>query len=674
MNKKTVLKLAFLLLLPLIAKTQSQNNELDSIYIALKTAPDDSVKMRVFSVLKTFYMEKDRDSAMFYTEQALKLANKLKQPLWMVDLLLSKAYILQKQGNLPMAFKIINESMAITQDERIENNLYVFAKTRVGFDPHKYRLELIGNAYHQLGNTYSQAGNKEKAIASYKEVIRIAEQTKNERSIVNPNMNIGSIYYELNKLDSAMHYSRKAIWHSNNSGYKTYQGIMLRIVASVFFKQKQMDSAKYYYWKSLSVGREQENIAGVISTILSLAQLYESTANNDSMYYYANLGYRMASSLKVGPQIAIFAELVSKTFKNRGVADSALAYLIISKQVADSIYKVRTEKLTEFQNLAFEEQLQLEKKVQDNIVYKNKIRTIGLFSGLSLLTIIVLIFYRNNRQKQKANHILQTTLADLQSAQSQLIQSEKMASLGELTAGIAHEIQNPLNFVNNFSEVSNELIDEIQEELDKGQIQEVKAIATNIKQNLDKINYHGKRADAIVKGMLQHSRSSTGQKELTDINALCDEYLRLAYHGIRAKDSSFNATLETDFDTTIGQIMIQPQEMGRVVLNLINNALYAVGDKKKVQKEGYKPTVKVSTKKNGNLVVLSVEDNGSGIPDTIKDKIFQPFFTTKPTGQGTGLGLSLSYDIIKAHGGNLTVNSTVNTGTAFHITLPITNT
>ena len=670
MNKKTVLKLAFLLLLPLIAKTQSKRIELDSMYTALKTAPNDSVKMRVLGTLKTFFMEKDRDSALFYTEQGLTLANKLKQPLWMVDFLLSKAYLLQKQGNLPLAFKLINESMSITQDERTEKNIYSSAKTRDSFDPHKYRLDLIANAYHLLGNTYSQAGNKEKAIASFKEVIRIAEQTKNERSIVNPNMNIGAIYYDLNKLDSAMHYSRKAIWHSNNSGYITYQGNMLRTVANVFFKQKQIDSAKYYYWKSLSVGREHENLAGIISTILSLAQLYESTANNDSMYYYANLGYRMASSLKVGSQIATFAELVSKTFKNRGVTDSALAYLFISKQIADSIYKVRTEKLTEFQNLAFEEQLRLEKKVQDNIVYKNKIRTIGLFSGLSLLTIIVLIFYRNNRQKQKANHILQKTLADLQSAQSQLIQSEKMASLGELTAGIAHEIQNPLNFVNNFSDVSNELIDEMKTELDKGEIIAAKETAEDIRQNLEKINHHGKRADAIVKGMLQHSRTNSGKKEPTDINALCDEYLRLAYHGLRAKDKSFNAKFETNLDPNVGLLDIIPQDIGRVLLNLINNAFYATNERQKKGEPDYEPLVMVETKKLKDHVGITVTDNGMGIPDVIKEKIFQPFFTTKPTGQGTGLGLSLSYDIIKAHDGSIKVESSQGKGSSFRILIP----
>lgn len=270
----------------------------------------------------------------------------------------------------------------------------------------------------------------------------------------------------------------------------------------------------------------------------------------------------------------------------------------------------------------------------------------------------------------------ENTLIELQATQKQLIQSEKMASLGELTAGIAHEIQNPLNFVNNFSEVSNELIDEMNDELDKGDVEEAKAIAADVKQNLEKINHHGKRADAIVKGMLQHSRTSSGQKELTDINALCDEYLRLAYHGLRAKDKSFNATLKTDFDETIGKINLVPQDIGRVVLNLITNAFYAVTDKQRqAVNDNYEPTVTVSTKKANGNVIVSVEDNGNGIPEHIRDKIFQPFFTTKPTGQGTGLGLSMSYDIVtKGHGGELKVETGGNDpdtpATTFIIRLP----
>jgi signal transduction histidine kinase len=279
------------------------------------------------------------------------------------------------------------------------------------------------------------------------------------------------------------------------------------------------------------------------------------------------------------------------------------------------------------------------------------------------------------KEIEKAYHTLKTT-------QTQLIQSEKMASLGELTAGIAHEIQNPLNFVNNFSDVNSELIEELEQEVDKGNLNEVKLIAADIKENEQKINHHGKRADAIVKGMLQHSRASSGKKEPTDINALADEYLRLSYHGLRAKDKDFNAVpinigIKTDFDASIGKIEVVPQDIGRVLLNLYNNAFYAASlPSKGGFKKGDNPTVWVGTKRISSLsgaggLKISVRDNGPGIPSNIVDKIFQPFFTTKPTGQGTGLGLSLSYDIVKAHGGELKVETKEGEGAEFNIILPI---
>ncbi|WP_372946807.1 ATP-binding protein [Mariniphaga sp.] len=282
---------------------------------------------------------------------------------------------------------------------------------------------------------------------------------------------------------------------------------------------------------------------------------------------------------------------------------------------------------------------------------------------------------------EEKNIALNKAINKLKSTQTQLIQAEKMASLGELTAGIAHEIQNPLNFVNNFSELSKELIGEMNEELAVGNWQLAKEIAGDVEHNLEKINHHGKRAADIVKGMLQHSRTSTGLKEPTDINALADEYLRLAYHGFKAKDKSFKAQFKTDFDPNLPKINLVPQDIGRVLLNLINNAFYAVkappppkGGIKETQSE-YKPLVIVKTSHlppSGGMrgaCLISVADNGNGIPDSIKDKIFQPFFTTKPTGSGTGLGLSLSYDIVKAHGGELKVDSQEGIGTVFSVIL-----
>jgi signal transduction histidine kinase len=275
------------------------------------------------------------------------------------------------------------------------------------------------------------------------------------------------------------------------------------------------------------------------------------------------------------------------------------------------------------------------------------------------------------QQVTERTYELKRSLENLKLTQAQLIYSEKMASLGELTAGIAHEIQNPLNFVNNFSEVNKELLIEMKDEINKGNTDEVKAIANDVIDNEEKIHFHGKRADAIVKGMLQHSRTSKVQKEPTDINALADEYLRLSYHGLRAKDKEFNGDFRTNFDEGIGKIDVVPQDIGRVLLNLYNNAFYSVNEKKKKLNGAFEPTVEVSTRRVGNKVELSVKDNGIGIPQEVVDKIFQPFFTTKPTGQGTGLGLSLSYDVINAHGGEIKVDSKVGEGTEFVVVLPL---
>jgi signal transduction histidine kinase len=338
-------------------------------------------------------------------------------------------------------------------------------------------------------------------------------------------------------------------------------------------------------------------------------------------------------------------------------------------------------KVQQVQSIAFKGEIKEREQRQYALLqqtqYRNRVKIFIVLGVAVALLSVALILWRNNRHKQKANALLQRkntqieqTLAQLKATQAQLIQSEKMASLGELTAGIAHEIQNPLNFVNNFSEVNNELMNELVEEVNKKNYDEVKTIAVTILENEEKISQHGKRADAIVKNMLQHSRVSTGQKEPTDINALADEYLRLSYHGMRAKDKSFNPEIKTDFDNSIGKINIIPQDIGRVLLNLYNNAFYAVNEKKKTSDENYQPTISAQTKKINDRVEIRVADNGNGIPQKVIDKIFQPFFTTKPTGQGTGLGLSLVYDIIKAHGGEIKAETKEGEYSEFIILLP----
>lgn len=301
--------------------------------------------------------------------------------------------------------------------------------------------------------------------------------------------------------------------------------------------------------------------------------------------------------------------------------------------------------------------------------------------GLVLSIIIWFIIYYRSLWLKEENKILEQRVSErteqlrnkieeLKSTQSQLIQSEKMASLGELTAGIAHEIQNPLNFVNNFSDVNRELIDEMQEDIKNGNYEEALLLSEDIKSNEEKIMHHGKRADSIVKGMLQHSRNNVGEKEPIDINALCEEYIRLAYHGLRAKDKTFNATLETHLDPSIEKVNVVPQDLGRVILNILNNAFYAVKEKSKSGIEDYVPKVEISTLKEPRQVLITIKDNGTGIPETAKDKIFQPFYTTKTAGNGTGLGLSLSYDIVKSHNGELKVSSIEGEGTEFTILIP----
>jgi signal transduction histidine kinase len=458
---------------------------------------------------------------------------------------------------------------------------------------------------------------------------------------------------------------------------RKYQAEPYLHIGEIHQQMGNIDPARENFEKAIRVSEQQNNPAKQGDAHLQLAHLYQSLSKTDSSLFHAKKALEAFNLVGKEKSKAAAYRKISDYYWDQNKADSSFSYLRLATILNDSLDKIEKEKFREFQVEGFNEALRLQELEKGKIQTQTKIRTYAMLAGLGVFLIIGLILYRNNRQKQKANRVLETTLSNLKSTQSQLIQSEKMASLGELTAGIAHEIQNPLNFVNNFSEVNRELAEELELEIDKGNYTDAKAIARDIKENEGKINHHGKRADAIVKAMLQHSRSSSGIKEPTDINALADEYLRLAYHGLRAKDNSFNATLKTDFDESIGKINIIPQDIGRVLLNLYNNAFYAVKPPNPLKGDNYEPTVIISTKLlkpppgGGGLgVLISVKDNGIGISQKVLDKIFQPFFTTKPTGQGTGLGLSLAYDIIKAHGGEINVETQQGEETIFIIQLP----
>ena len=438
---------------------------------------------------------------------------------------------------------------------------------------------------------------------------------------------MGSIYAQMGNVEMADNFFSKAITISDPISSIARKFPFYRNYISFLLENDRITGAKEQAYQLLALGEENNNNTLKLAGATFLRQVFDRMQQTDSAYYYSRV------------EADINGIIFSQSNKNK------------------------------IQTMVFNEQLrQFEEETKKN-EFRNQLRQYGLVTGLGVFIMIATFLYRGNRQKNKANKILETTLSHLNATQTQLIHSEKMASLGELTAGIAHEIQNPLNFVNNFSEVNKELIGEMREGIEKGDYEEVKALARDIVENEDKILHHGRRAEGIVKGMLQHSRTSSNQKEPTDLNALCDEYLRLAYHGLRAKDKSFNAEMETDFDKSIGKINVVPQDIGRVLLNLITNGFYAVSEKKKSQQEGYLPTLTITTKREGDTVVISVKDNGNGIHENIKEKIFQPFFTTKPTGQGTGLGLSLSYDIVKAHGGELKVESKEGEGTVFIVVI-----
>ncbi|WP_241738117.1 tetratricopeptide repeat-containing sensor histidine kinase [Hymenobacter polaris] len=379
-------------------------------------------------------------------------------------------------------------------------------------------------------------------------------------------------------------------------------------------------------------------------------------------------------------------DLLAAVQEQQGQYQAALGYQRAATRLQDSIFnQQKSQQLlaTDARYQARARQAQIGQLAADNTRQQRQL--LGLLAGLGMIVGLAAVLWRSNRQRLKANALLErqkaelqtqrdhTTqaLADLRATQNQLIQKEKMASLGELTAGIAHEIQNPLNFVNNFADVSAELVAELKEAQAAGDGEEVAALADDLSQNLGKIHQHGQRAAGIVRGMLEHSRQSTGERQPTDVNALCDEYLRLAYHGLRAKDKSFNATLETDFAPSLPVVEAVAGDLGRVLLNLLTNAFYAVQQRQQAGEAGYQPTVSMSTRQVGGSVEIRVADNGTGMPAEVQAKIFQPFFTTKPTGEGTGLGLSLSYDIItKAHGGSLNVASQAGEGTTFTVRLP----
>ncbi|MBS1747800.1 MAG: tetratricopeptide repeat protein [Bacteroidetes bacterium] len=541
-------------------------------------------------------------------------------------------------------------------------------------------ITFLKTAWGYMGYAYSQVGDHETALTYYIK----AQQAADSLGFVDGNLenNIGEDYRLSGKYPQAIAAYWKALAIEKNPGNTA---IFKSNLADVYVKINDLSNAFSYAFAALPFFQKYNVVDGVAWAENILARAYLKKDMIDSALFYSSHGLQAAQQSNTLEYLRDNTQTLSDAYAQKKDFGNAYHYYLQYIIYRDSMNNA------EIRNKAGLMQYQFHKEKTDaqiaalNVEKKNQHNMLMIVLGvLGLIVIGSILLLRNIRQKQKANSQLQKTLVDLKSTQAQLIQSEKMASLGELTAGIAHEIQNPLNFVNNFSEVNKEMLEELKAERVKSNTERDEALQdeliNDVIENSEKINHHGQRAAAIVKGMLQHSRASSGKKEPTDINALCNEYLRLSYHGMRAKDKDFNCEMKTDFDNSIGKINIAPQDIGRVILNLINNAFYAVNEKKKQSSNSYQPTAKIITRRISDTVEIRVIDNGNGIPEKIKDKIFQPFFTTKPTGSGTGLGLSLSYDIVKAHGGEINVNTeenealpddTVGWGTEFIIQLPL---
>jgi len=656
--------LSFLLLFSIPSSTNAQSLISDELRKELLSTPNDSNKVKKLLTATDYMSFTQPDSAIFYADSIINFSERIK-----FEYGKARGYQLKADGYLykgDYSHGLYFSQQALHLLQFLNDEIAIFG------------------ARIQLGNLFSESGDYKKAIAEMHKARAMTnsigssyyDRTTDTTILggirkMQINYELGKVYLAANVLDSALMLAKAAFKLDQDLKHDWSSPPIL--LGDVYYKTNDYQSALLSYNTKTTYNFDIDSAKNFIGKSLVFAKIH----HEDSCILYAGKALKISERIKYSKGAMQASHILSQIYENIDPKKS-IAYYKISTALKDSLYS--RDKVNQFNSVVFNEELRkLDAKAAEEAA-RNKYRIWSLLGVMFTLAVTGILLWRNNQHRKAANILLQQekqtvekTLEKLRSTQTLLIQSEKMASLGELTAGIAHEIQNPLNFVNNFSEVNKELLSEMKEEIEKGNFEDAKSLANNVIDNQEKINQHGKRADAIVKGMLQHSRSSSGIKEPTDINSLVDEYVRLAYHGMRAKEKSFNVTLNTSFDERIGNVNVIPRDIGRVILNLLNNAFYAVSEKGKQTVDKYEPVVSISTGKSGDKVLISVKDNGNGIPDKVLDKVFQPFFTTKPTGQGTGLGLSLSYDIVKAHGGDLTVQTKNGSGSEFVIQIPSTH-
>jgi signal transduction histidine kinase len=590
------------------------------------------------------------DSAAVYANQALVLARRIHYKQGEGEAL-NRLGAALRESNLARALEVFQQSLRIAEATKDQ--------------------ALMAQNLRSIGIIHVYLRDKPAAMAYYFRALKIGEQLHDDRRVVIELSNIGLAYDLFGPLDSAQLYQQRALTLARR--LHTPTNYILYGLGNAARKRGEVAQARIFYRESIAESKKVHHLRSLNFAYVGLAQLYQQIGRLDSSVYYARLGNQAAQANGFLRGVLNASTLLTKDFKARGNPDSALKYQSLMLVMKDTLFG--QEKVMRLQTLNYREQQRTRELAASQAALRSRYRTYALLGGVVGLLVLALILGRHGRQQERAKEALERSLAELKTAQDQLVQREKMAFLGELTAGIAHELQNPLNFVKNFAEVSTDLVDEITgERREPGRNTALEGeILAGLKQNLQQISQHGQRATSIIKGMLEHSRTGTAQRQTTDLNQLVEESLRLAYQGLRTKEKDFTAELAVDLDPALPSALVVPQDISRVLINLFTNAFHAVQARQRQQRDtAYQPAVAVSTRAVPGAVEIRIRDNGIGMSDAVKARIFQPFFTTKAVGEGTGLGLSLSHDVVTTgHGGSLTVESREGEGTEFTLSLPV---
>ncbi len=679
----------------------AQDIQTDSLKLVISRNRNDTSKVNNLLKLSAAYISSAPLEAIRYSSEARTLSQKLNYKTGIAYALKNMGMVYYNQTKYVETIEYwnqsyllfdsigdkVNEALLLSNIGSVYMNQgddpraldYFFKSLRIAeqmHDKHKMAIAMgnIGTLYSNNEFTHN------KALDYYFRALTLSEELEDKNVMGGLLVNIGETYLNRNKDDSALYYFKKSLKAYENTENIPYS---LNDIGKTYTRKGDYDLAEQYHQKAISFAMKFGLQLDVVQSYLGLGDTYYKKGNYSSALIAYEKARSTASDINLKKELKEAYFGLANTYASIKDFGKAYKYQTLYTNIKDTLFNVDIAKKVTNLQTHFDIQkkqgqidiLTRDQALQSLELKRQKFARNTLAASLLFVFAITFILFKLYRKVGRRTLQLRRSLEELKATQAQLIQSEKMASLGTLTAGIGHEIQNPLNFVNNFSEINVELLHELQDgplkNLPEADQEYALEIISDLAQNMEKINHHGKRADAIVKGMLQHSRKSTGQKELTNINTLAEEYLRLSYHGLNPNDKSINTTIKTDFDETIEKIDIIPQDFGRVFLNLFNNAFYSTKEKKEQLGEAYQPLVSVSTKHLNDKLEIRVRDNGTGMPQKVLDKIFQPFFTTKPTGQGTGLGLSLSYDVIKAHGGELKVRTKEGEFAEFVITVPI---